>query len=44
MKRLRFLLSVVILATAGCATSLAPNADFNEWTNTAAYPHYQVKP
>ena len=44
MKRLLFLLSVIVLATAGCATSVAPSAGFNDWTNTAAYPHYQVKP
>ena len=41
MKSARFFLSLLTLATAGCATSLAPSEDFNDWTNAAIYRHYQ---
>ncbi len=44
MKYLRLSISVVVLGLAGCATSVAPNAGFNDWTNEAASAHYQVKP
>ncbi len=36
-------LSVIAAAliTAGCATSLGPSDNFNDWTNSASYRHYQ---
>ena len=44
MKYLRLSISVVVLGLAGCATSVAPSAGFNDWTDEAAFPHYQAKP
>ena len=41
MKSARFLFVVAALAITGCATSLAPTDNFNDWTNEASYPHYQ---
>ena len=35
MKNARLLLYLVPLIAAGCATSLAPSEDFNDWTNSA---------
>ena len=41
MKQTRLLFLVAALALTGCATSLAPTDNFNDWTNSAAYQHYQ---
>jgi hypothetical protein len=41
MKSTRLFLIVAALITAGCATSLAPSDNFNNWTNSASYRHYQ---
>ena len=41
MKYTRLLYLVTALALTGCATSLAPSDDFNDWTNSVAYHHYQ---
>ena len=41
MKSTRLLLIVAALITAGCATSLGPSDNFNDWTNSASYRHYQ---
>lgn len=41
MKSTRLLLIVGTLAMAGCATSLGPSDNFNDWTNSASYHHYQ---
>ena len=41
MKSTRLLLIVATLITAGCATSLGPSDNFNDWTNSAGYHHYQ---
>ena len=41
MKNVRLLFVVAALAVTGCATSLAPSDNFNEWTNSASYHHYQ---
>lgn len=41
MKSTRLLLIVAALITAGCATSLGPSDNFNDWTNSASYHHYQ---
>ena len=41
MKTTRLFLIVAALITAGCATSLAPSDNFNDWTNSASYHHYQ---
>ena len=41
MKQTRLLFLVAALALTGCATSLAPTDNFNDWTNSAAYHHYQ---
>ena len=41
MKTARLLLIVGTLMTAGCATSLGPSDNFNDWTNSASYHHYQ---
>ena len=41
MKSARLFLIVAALITAGCATSLAPSDNFNDWTNDASYQHYQ---
>jgi hypothetical protein len=40
MKSARLFLIVAALITAGCATSLAPSDNFNDWTS-AGYHHYQ---
>jgi hypothetical protein len=41
MKSIRLVvISVAALLAAGCATSLAPNENFNEWSNSASYHHY----
>ena len=40
MKSARLFLIVAALITAGCATSLAPSDNFNDWTS-ASYHHYQ---
>ena len=40
MKSARLFLIVTALITAGCATSLAPSDNFNDWTS-ASYHHYQ---
>jgi hypothetical protein len=44
MKRTRLLFLVTALALTGCATSLAPTDNFNDWTNSTAYHHYQQSP
>lgn len=41
MKTARLLLIVGTLMTAGCATSLGPSDNFNDWTNSASYHRYQ---
>ena len=41
MKNARFLFIAAALAITGCATSLAPTDNFNDWTNSAGYHHYQ---
>lgn len=41
MKSTRLLLIVAALITAGCATSLGPSDNFNDWTNSASNHHYQ---
>ena len=41
MKSTRLLFLVAALAMTGCATSLGPNDNFNYWTNSASYHHYQ---
>lgn len=41
MKSTRLLFIVGTLMTAGCATSLGPSDNFNDWANSASYPHYQ---
>ena len=41
MKSTRLLFLVAALAMTGCATSLAPSDNFNDWTNSASYHHYQ---
>ena len=41
MKSTRLFLVIATLITAGCATSLAPSDNFNDWTSSASYPHYQ---
>ena len=41
MKNARLLLVIAALAITGCATSLAPSDNFNDWTNSASYHHYQ---
>lgn len=41
MKSTRLFLIVGTLAMAGCATSLGPSDNFNDWTNSASYHHYQ---
>jgi len=41
MKSIRLVaISVAALLAAGCATSLAPSENFNNWTNAASYHHY----
>jgi hypothetical protein len=35
MKHARLLACLVPLIAAGCATSLAPSENFNDWTNSA---------
>ena len=41
MKHTRLLFLVAALGLTGCATSLAPSDNFNDWTNSVAYQHYQ---
>ncbi len=41
MKNARLLFVVAALAITGCATSLAPSDNFNDWSNSATYHHYQ---
>ncbi len=41
MKNARLLVVIAALAITGCATSLAPSDNFNDWTNSASYHHYQ---
>jgi PBP1b-binding outer membrane lipoprotein LpoB len=41
MKSTRLSLIIAALITAGCATSLAPSDNFNDWTNSASYRPYQ---
>ena len=41
MKRINLVFFVAALALSGCATSLGPSDNFNDWTNSAAYHHYQ---
>lgn len=41
MKNARLLFVVAALAITGCATSLAPSDNFNDWSNSTAYHHYQ---
>ena len=41
MKTTRLFLIVAALITGGCATSLAPSDNFNDWTNSVSYHHYQ---
>ena len=40
MRSIRLLISVATLLMAGCATSLAPSDNFNDWTNSAIYRQY----
>ena len=40
MKSTRLVLIFATLTMAGCATSLGPSDNFNDWTNSASY-HYQ---
>lgn len=35
MKNARLLACLIPLMAAGCATSLAPSENFNDWTNSA---------
>ncbi len=44
MKSTRLIFVLAALATAGCATSLGPSDNFNDWANSAAYHHYQQNP
>ncbi len=41
MKGTRLLFLIAALAVTGCATSLAPSDNFNDWANSASYHHYQ---
>ncbi|HVG04628.1 MAG TPA: hypothetical protein VM937_06765 [Burkholderiaceae bacterium] len=41
MKNARFIVVIAALAITGCATSFAPGDNFNDWTNSASYHHYQ---
>ena len=41
MKPTRLFFYVAALALAGCATSIGPSDNFNDWTNSVAYHHYQ---
>jgi hypothetical protein len=41
MKLTRLLFLVAALGLTGCATSLAPSDNFNDWTNSVAYHHYE---
>ena len=41
MNSTRLLVIAGTLMTAGCATSLGPSDNFNDWTNSASYHHYQ---
>ena len=41
MKSTRLVSIVAALITAGCATSLGPSDNFNDWTNSGSYRHYQ---
>ena len=41
MKHARLFFIVAALGLTGCATSLAPSDNFNDWTNSVAYHHYQ---
>ena len=41
MKSTRLLFLVAALAMTGCATSLGPSDNFNDWTNSASYHNYQ---
>ncbi len=41
MKSTRLFFIAVTLITTGCATSLAPSDNFNDWTNSVSYRHYQ---
>ena len=41
MKSTRLFFLVAALAMTGCATSLGPSDNFNDWTNSAGYHHYQ---
>ena len=41
MKTTRLLLIAATVITAGCATSLAPSGNFNDWTDPVAYRHHQ---
>jgi PBP1b-binding outer membrane lipoprotein LpoB len=40
MKSNRLLISVIALLITGCATSLAPSENFNDWTNSALHRQY----
>ena len=41
MKTSHLLLIAAALITAGCATSLAPSDNFNDWTEPVAYRQHQ---
>ncbi|HZA96385.1 MAG TPA: hypothetical protein VE421_09625 [Burkholderiaceae bacterium] len=41
MKQTRLFFFIAALALTGCATSLGPSDNFNDWTNSATYHHYQ---
>jgi hypothetical protein len=41
MKSTRLLFLIAALAVTGCATSLAPSDNFNDWTNSAFYHQHQ---
>ena len=44
MKSTRLFLVIATLIIAGCATPLGPSDNFNDWTNSAAFHHYQQSP
>ena len=44
MKLTRLLFLVAALGLTGCATSLGPSDNFNDWANSASYHHYQQSP
>ena len=43
MKTTRLFFILATLTMAGCATTLGPSDNFNDWTNSASYHHYQER-